>query len=77
MKIAVIGGGVAGLAAAGSATGASVVLFEHSDKVGKKIYITGKGRCNFTNVCDAETFLTNVVTNAPFLRSTLDRESVE
>ena len=49
MKIAVIGGGVAGLAAAGSATGASVVLFEHSDKVGKKIYITGKGRCNFTN----------------------------
>ena len=39
MKIAVIGGGVAGLAAAGSATGASVVLFEHSDKVGKKIYI--------------------------------------
>ncbi len=75
MKIAVIGGGVAGLAAAGSATGASVVLFEHSDKVGKKIYITGKGRCNFTNVCDAETFLTNVVTNAPFLRSALSKLS--
>lgn len=75
MKIAVIGGGAAGLAAAGSAVGADVVLFEHTDKIGKKIYITGKGRCNFTNVCDAETFLSNVVTNAPFLRSALSKFS--
>ncbi len=73
MKIAVIGGGAAGLAAAGSAVGAQVVLFEHNDKVGKKIYITGKGRCNFTNVCEVSEFLQNVVTNAPFLRSAISR----
>ena len=73
MRIAVIGGGAAGLVAAGSAKGAEVVLFEHADKIGKKIYITGKGRCNFTNVCDNETFLCNVVTNAPFLRSALSK----
>ena len=75
MKIAVIGGGPAGLVAAGSAIGAEVVLFEHTDKVGKKIYITGKGRCNFTNVCDNQTFLQNVVRNAPFLRSALSKFS--
>ncbi len=73
MKIAIIGGGAAGLVAAGSAKNAEVVVFDHNDKLGKKIYITGKGRCNFTNVCDNETFLSNVVTNAPFLRSALSR----
>lgn len=75
MKIAVIGGGAAGLVAAGSANGADVVVYEHTDKVGKKLYITGKGRCNFTNVCDSQTFLSNVVTNAPFLRSALSKFS--
>lgn len=73
MRIAVIGGGASGLIAAGSAKGAETVVFEHADKVGKKIYITGKGRCNFTNLCDSETFLSNVVTNAPFLRSALSK----
>ena len=73
MKIAVIGGGAAGLTAAGSAVGASVTVFDRMEKVGKKIYITGKGRCNFTNVCDNQTFLQNVVTNAPFLRSALSK----
>ncbi len=77
MRIAVIGGGAAGLTAAGSAKGADVVLFEHGEKVGKKIYITGKGRCNFTNVCDADTFLSNVVVNPSFLRSALYRFSPE
>ena len=71
MRIAVIGGGPSGLIAAGSAYGADVVLFERGEKVGKKIYITGKGRCNFTNVCDNKTFLQNVVNNAPFLYSAL------
>ncbi len=71
MKIAVIGGGPSGLIAAGSAYGAYVVLFERGEKVGKKIYITGKGRCNFTNICDNKTFLQNVVNNAPFLYSAL------
>lgn len=73
MKIAVIGGGAAGLIAAGSATGCDVTVFDHMEKVGKKIYITGKGRCNFTNVCDNQTFLQNVVTNAPFLRSAISK----
>ena len=73
MRIAVVGGGAAGLVASGSAVGAEVVLFEHKDKVGRKIYITGKGRCNFTNVCDVPTFLQNVVTNAKFLRGALYR----
>lgn len=73
MKIAVIGGGAAGLAAAGSAKGCAVTVFDHMEKVGKKIYITGKGRCNFTNVCDNQTFLQNVVTNSPFLRSAISK----
>ncbi|MDE6028913.1 MAG: NAD(P)/FAD-dependent oxidoreductase [Clostridiales bacterium] len=73
MKIAVIGGGAAGLMAAGSAKGCSVTVFDHMEKVGKKIYITGKGRCNFTNVCDNQTFLQNVVTNSPFLRSAISK----
>lgn len=71
MRIAVIGGGAAGLIAAGSAKGADVVLFEHNDKIGRKIYITGKGRCNFTNVCEPDEFLQNVVTNPRFLRGAL------
>ena len=75
MKIAVIGGGASGLVAAGSAKGAEVVIFERTDKLGKKLYITGKGRCNFTNVCDSQTFLSNVVTNASFLRSALSKFS--
>lgn len=75
MKIAIIGGGVAGLVAAGSAKGEQVTVFEHSEKVGKKIYITGKGRCNFTNICDTATFLQNVVANAPFLYSALNKFS--
>lgn len=75
MRIAVIGGGAAGLVAAGSAAGAETVVFDHSDKLGKKIYITGKGRCNFTNACDATTFLQNVVTNPMFLRSALSKFS--
>ncbi len=75
MNIAVIGGGAAGLIAAGSALGANVVVFDHNDKVGKKIYITGKGRCNFTNVCDNETFVHNIVTNPMFIRSALSKFS--
>lgn len=71
MRVAVIGGGAAGLIAAGSVKNSDVVLFEHTDKVGKKIYITGKGRCNFTNLCEPPEFLQNVVSNAPFLRSAL------
>ena len=69
MKIAVIGGGAAGLMAAWAAAdaGASVTLFEKNEKSGKKIYITGKGRCNVTNDCDEREYLSHVVNGSKFL----------
>ena len=69
MKIAVIGGGAAGLVAAyfAAAGGADVTLFEKNEKCGKKIYITGKGRCNVTNDCEPQEYLANVVRGAKFL----------
>ncbi|MFR1632873.1 MAG: aminoacetone oxidase family FAD-binding enzyme, partial [Oscillospiraceae bacterium] len=71
MKIAVIGGGAAGLMAAWAAAeaGASVTLFEKNEKCGKKIYITGKGRCNVTNDCDEREYLSHVVNGSKFLTS--------
>ncbi|MBR2975074.1 MAG: aminoacetone oxidase family FAD-binding enzyme, partial [Clostridia bacterium] len=70
-KVAIVGGGPAGIMAAifASQNGAEVTLFEKNEKLGKKIYITGKGRCNVTNDCDPKEFLSNVVTNASFLYS--------
>ncbi len=72
-NIAVIGGGAAGLMAAGVAheNGASVTLFEKNQKIGRKIAITGKGRCNVTNNCTENEFLANVVTNPRFLYSAI------
>lgn len=72
-KIAVIGGGAAGLMAAGEAAkfGADVTLFEKNEKLGKKLIITGKGRCNVTNFCDTNEFMQNVATNNKFLYSAL------
>jgi len=60
-KIAVVGGGAAGMIAEIRALelGVKVTLFEKNEKLGKKIYITGKGRCNVTNDCDAETFFSH------------------
>lgn len=71
MKIIVIGGGAAGMMAAIAAAenNAEVILLEKNEKLGKKIYITGKGRCNITNDCDAENFFANVVSNPKFLYS--------
>lgn len=70
-NIAVIGGGAAGLMAAGTAyeNGAAVTIFEKNSKLGRKIAITGKGRCNVTNNCSETEFLNNVVTNPRFLYS--------
>ena len=70
-KIVVIGGGAAGMIAAYSAaiSGKQVDLYEKNEKLGKKIYITGKGRCNITNACTEEEFFENVVTNPRFLYS--------
>ena len=67
----VVGAGAAGLMAAGAALerGHTVTLLEHEEKPGKKILVTGKGRCNVTNDCDLETFLQNVRTNPRFLYS--------
>ncbi|HIU80638.1 MAG TPA: NAD(P)/FAD-dependent oxidoreductase [Candidatus Coproplasma excrementipullorum] len=69
MKVAVIGGGAAGLMAAYAAAvnGNEVTVYEKNNKCGKKIYITGKGRCNFTNAVPPEEFLRNVVRNSKFL----------
>lgn len=71
MKVIVIGGGAAGMMAAAAAAeqGAEVVLFEKNEKTGKKLFITGKGRCNLTNACDIEELFRNVVTNPRFLYS--------
>ena len=68
-KVIVIGAGAAGLMAAWSAAeeGAEVLLLEQNEKAGKKIYITGKGRCNLTNNCLPEEFFQSVVSNPKFL----------
>lgn len=73
--VIVIGAGAAGLLAAGraAAQGAQVLLLEQNEKPGRKIGITGKGRCNVTNACDARTFQEHVVTNGRFLFSALHR----
>lgn len=70
-KVIVIGGGAAGMMAAVFAArkGKSVVLLEQNEKLGKKLFITGKGRCNFTNACDTEDLFQHVVTNPKFLYS--------
>ena len=76
-KVAVIGGGAAGMMAAIHAAymGAEVTLFEKNDRLGKKLRITGKGRCNVTNDCETEEFLRNVPTNPRFLYAALSRFS--
>lgn len=73
LSIAVIGAGAAGLIAAGTAAslGADVLLFETNPKVGRKIYITGKGRCNVTNNCETSNILANIPVNPRFLYSAL------
>ncbi|HLR34392.1 MAG TPA: NAD(P)/FAD-dependent oxidoreductase [Tissierellales bacterium] len=70
-KVAIIGGGPAGMISAGyaAARNKDVTLFEKNEKLGKKLYITGKGRCNITNNSPIEDFFDNVVTNREFLYS--------
>lgn len=58
-------------AIAAAKEGTEVTLLEKNEKLGKKLYITGKGRCNLTNACDPEEFLTNVVSNPKFLYSAI------
>ena len=74
-RIGIVGGGASGLMAAYAAAtfgDNEVFLFEKNEKLGKKIYITGKGRCNVTNNCDSQEFFSNVVSNPKFLLSAIN-----
>ena len=73
LSVCVIGGGAAGMMAAGTALqyGASVTIFESMPFLGKKLGITGKGRCNVTNDSDINEFLSNVPKNPRFLYTAL------
>ena len=70
-KVIVIGGGAAGMMAAIAAAehGHHVLLLEKNEKLGKKIYITGKGRCNVTNACEMDKLFENMVSNPKFMYS--------
>ena len=72
-KVVIAGGGAAGMAAAIGAAqaGCQVVVYEKNEKLGKKIYITGKGRCNVTNSCDTEDLFSHMVSNGKFLYSAI------
>lgn len=72
-KIIVVGGGAAGMMAAVSSAqnGAKVVLIEKNEKLGKKIYITGKGRCNLTNAAELNEFFDNIFTGKEFSYSSM------
>ena len=72
-EIVVIGAGPAGMMAAGAAAeaGAAVTLIEKNAKVGRKLAITGKGRCNLTNLCDNEAFIAHLTANPRFLYSAI------
>lgn len=71
MRLAIIGGGAAGMMASvfAAKNGIAVDLYERNEKLGKKLYITGKGRCNLTNACDMEELLGSVKSNPKFLYS--------
>ena len=74
-KIIVAGGGAAGMMAAVTAAGAGaeVLLLEPNEKVGRKLYITGKGRCNVTNNCARDELLSSIPRNGRFLYSAFSR----
>lgn len=72
-RIVVVGGGPAGIMAAGAAAGkgAAVTLFERNQRLGRKLSITGKGRCNITNIAPVEDIISNIVGNGSFLYSAI------
>ena len=75
MKVCVIGGGASGMMCATmiARKGHQVTLFEQNEKLGKKIYITGKGRCNLTNIAVGDEFLKNVVNGKKFVMGAVTR----
>jgi hypothetical protein len=81
MRVVVIGGGAAGMMAAWRAgsLGADVIVFEKNEKLGKKLFITGKGRCNVTNSSDLDALFSNINRNPKFMYSSIysfDNEAV-
>jgi hypothetical protein len=74
-NVVIIGGGAAGMMAAiaASGTGNTVTIVEKNEKLGKKLFITGKGRCNLTNAGDNEELMNSIVTNPKFMYSALSR----
>lgn len=76
-KVIIIGGGAAGMMAAVECArnGAAVVLYEKNEKLGKKLFITGKGRCNLTNACDMEELQKSVMRNPKFMYSSFQNFS--
>ena len=76
MKIAIIGAGASGLFAGGILSQRhEVTIFDKNEKCGKKLYITGKGRCNLTNNCSQEQFLSNTVNGSKFMFSSIHQLS--
>ena len=73
MRVVVVGAGAAGAVASIflARGGIDVVLLEKNEKIGKKLYITGKGRCNVTNDCEIQEFFGNIVHGEKFLRSAI------
>lgn len=71
--IIIVGGGAAGLFAGviASEKGCKVTIIEKNEKLGKKLFITGKGRCNVTNACDTDQLFSNIVTNSKFMYSSI------
>ena len=74
MRVVIVGGGASGLMCASllSQNGIDVTLVEKNEKLGKKLFITGKGRCNVTNDCDTQTFFSNIVNNSKFMYSAIN-----
>lgn len=70
-NVVIVGGGAAGMMAGIvlAEKGYKPLIIEKNDKLGRKLFITGKGRCNLTNECDNETFFNNVITNSKFMFS--------
>lgn len=73
MRVAIVGAGASGLMLSGllQKAGHDVLVYEKNDRAGKKLAITGKGRCNLTNLCSPDEFLQNVVRGEKFLRSAI------
>lgn len=81
IRVGIIGGGPAGIMAAGTAAGRGhdVTLIEKNKQLGKKLFITGKGRCNITNAAPIDEFFDNIISNKEFLYSSLytfDNEAI-